>query len=121
MLNRIPPHPVSHGVREADARRNGTDVRHQADVIEEYQASLQRAVTEVLGPDWALVSVKEVEDIVYEIEEEPARVARRIAVMRRQLKRSADLLQGMADYDQLRADVERMRENVNHLMAHCEV
>jgi hypothetical protein len=113
VVNRIPPHPVSHGVREADARRNGTDLRHQA-TIEEHQAALERAITEVIGPDWALVSVKEIEDLVYEIENEPARLARRFAAMRRQLKRNADVLQGLADMEER---MQRAEETLSRFRA----
>jgi hypothetical protein len=91
-------HAIPEGVRQAEARARA--------ILAEHAASEQRILDEVLGPDPLVVSVAEIEQLMSELDDEPATFCRRFAVMRRQLKRCAEAIQGVSD---LRGDVEDLK------------
>ena len=123
MTSYFPLHPVPQSVKDDDARRAAADLERAraGNIVEEYQESLQQAIAEVLGPDWALVSVVEIEEIAYEMENEPAKLARRIAALRRQSKRHADLAQLVpllnARVEELAPRLEKAEESLSWLRA----
>lgn len=77
-----PTHPVGQGVTEAERER-------EARIIVEHNFALLKIQEEVLGP----VSVREIEDVVKEMEDTPAMFAKRLILQRRQLRRNADKIQ----------------------------
>ena len=94
-----PPYPVTDEDRNQQARESA--------IMREHYASLDRIAQEVLGP----VSVKEIEDVVFEMEDNLPNFARRIILMRRQMKRQADALQGLMGHESRLESLERIVES----------
>lgn len=111
---RIPPmpaHPVSQGVTEAEREREGR-------IMAEHRASLLTIQEEVLGP----VSVKEIEDVVKEMEDMPHIFAKRIILHRRQMKRDADKIQVLMVNDNEKEErLKKLEATVSHLAAWAPV
>lgn len=104
----------SQGVIEAERRAAEMLARRDEEIIAEHEASERRILDELLAPDITIVSVAEVEQLVKEMDDNPAAFCARFAVMRRQMKKMSDFQQGMVG---IVGRLERAEETLSRFRA----
>lgn len=96
---RVPPYPITDAERIEQARDEA--------ILREHNAALDRIAEDLLGA----VSVAEIEAVVFEMDDNLPAFARRMILMRRQMKRMSDAIQATVGHESRLDTLERIVES----------